>query len=114
MKYLIRANKVVFSGNMQMLMKYISDFYKSESKMWTNQDGNFTDLGKFKTFIESMGYKIRDRIPGNCRCEGTAVSVSDFKKIFAEEDFSIKNTAERLHITERYAAQLARKLKIRK
>lgn len=114
MKYLIRANKVVFSGNMQMIMKYISDFYKSESKMWTDKDGNFTDLGKFKTFIESMDYKIRDRIPGNCRCEGTAVSVSDFKKIFAEEGFSIKKTAERLHITERTAAQLARKLKIRK
>lgn len=114
MKYLIRANKVVFSGNMQMIMKYISDFYKSESKIWTDKDGNFTDLGKFKTFIESMDYKIRDRIPGNCRCEGTAVSVSDFKKIFAEESFSIKKTAERLHITERTTAQLARKLKIRK
>ena len=114
MKYLIRANKVVFSGNMQMIMKYISDFYKSESKMWTDKDGNFTDLSKVKTFIESMSYKIRDRVPGNCRCEGTAVSVSDFKKIFAEEGFSIKKTSERLHITERTAAQLARKLKIRK
>ncbi len=27
MKYLIQANKVVFSGNMQMIMKYISDFF---------------------------------------------------------------------------------------
>ena len=43
-----------------------------------------------------------------------AVSVSDFKRIFAEEGFSIKNTAERLHIQERMAAQLARKLKVRK
>ncbi len=39
MKYLIRANKVVFSGNMQMIMKYISDFYKSESKIWTDKNG---------------------------------------------------------------------------
>lgn len=37
-------------------MKYISDFYKSESKKWTDKNGQFTDLGKFKTFIESMGY----------------------------------------------------------
>ena len=114
MKYLIRANKVVFSGNMQMIMKYISDFYKSEAQMWTDKHGNFTDLGKFKTFIESMDYKIRDRIPGNCRCEGTAVSVIDFKRIYGEEGFSIKKTAQRLHITERLAAQLARKLKVRK
>ena len=114
MKYLIRANKVVFSGNMKMIIKYISDFYKSESKAWTDKNGEFTDLGKFKAFIESMDYRIRDRIPGNCRCEGTAVSVSEFKKIFGEEHFSIKATAERLHITERMAAQLARKLKVRK
>lgn len=114
MKYLIRANKVVFSGNMQMIMQYISDFYKSESKMWTDKNGNWDDLGKFKTFIESMGYKIRDRIPGNCRCEGTAVTISQFKKIYAEEGFSIKQTAQRLHITEKLAAQLARKLKVRK
>ena len=114
MKYLIRANKVVFSGNMQMIMKYISDFYKSESKMWMDKDGNFTDLGKFKTFIETMDYKILDKIPSNCRCEGTAVSVAEFKKIFGEEHFSIKLTAQRLHITEKMTAQLARKLKLKK
>ena len=114
MKYLIRANKVVFSGNMQMIMKYISDFYKSESKAWTDKNGEFTDLGKFKTFIESMDYKIRDKIPANCRCEGTAVSIAEFKKIFAEEGFSVKKTAERLHITEKLSAQLARKLKLKK
>lgn len=114
MKYLIRANKVVFSGNMQMIMKYISDFYKSESKLWTDKDGNFTDLGKFKAFIESMDYVIKDRIPSNCRCEGTAVSVNDFKRIYGECGFSIKATSERLHITERLAAQLIRKLKIKK
>lgn len=39
MKYLIRANKVVFSGNMQMIIKYISDFYKSETKEWTDKSG---------------------------------------------------------------------------
>lgn len=39
MKYLIRANKVVFSGNMQMIMKYISDFYKSETKEWADKSG---------------------------------------------------------------------------
>lgn len=113
MKYLIRANKVVFSGNMQMIMKYISDFYKSESKMWTDKDGNFTDLGKFKAFIESMDYKIRDRIPGNCRAEGTAVSVSEFKKIYGEEGFSIKKVAARLHVSEKIVEKLSRKLKLR-
>lgn len=114
MKYLIRANKVVFSGNMQMIMKYISDFYKSESKMWTDKNGNWTDLGKFKAFIESMGYKIKDRIPGNCRCEGTAISNSEFKQIWGEEHFSVKGVAERLHIDERTVAQIVRKLKLRK
>lgn len=81
MKYLIRANKVVFSGNMQMIMKYISDFYKSDSKLWTDKNGQFTDLDKFKTFIESMGYSIKDKNPSNCRCEGTAVTNSEFRKI---------------------------------
>lgn len=114
MQYLIRANKVVFSGNKEMIVKYISDFYKSESKQWLNKQGICEDFGKFKHFIGSMGYEIKDKIPGNCRCEGTAVSVTDFKRIFGEEGFSIKNTAERLHITERMAAQLARKLKVRK
>ena len=114
MKYLIRANKVVFSGNMQMIMKYVSGFYKSESKAWTDKNGEFTDLGKFKAFIESMGYQIRDKIPSNCSCEGTAVSIADFKKIFGEEGFSVKRTAERLHITEKLSAQLARKLKLKK
>ena len=60
MKYLIRANKVVFSGNMQMIMKYISDFYKSESKLWTDKNGNFTDLGKFKTFIETEAQQRKE------------------------------------------------------
>ena len=114
MKYLIRANKVVFSGNKEMIVKYMSDFYKNESKEWLDKDGNCIDFGKFKSIIGSMGYEIRDKIPGNCRCEGTAVSIGDFKRVFGEEHFSIKNTAERLHITERMAAQLARKLKIRK
>ena len=112
MKYLIRANKVVFSGNMQMIMKYITDFYKSESKMWTDKNGNFTDLGKFKTFIESMDYKIRDKIPGNCRCEGTAVSNTEFKKIWGEEHFSVKSVAERLHVDQRTVAKTTRKLKL--
>lgn len=114
MKYLIRANKVVFSGNKEMIVKYMSDFYKNESKEWLDKDGNCIDFGKFKSIIGSMGYEIRDKIPGNCRCEGTAVSIGDFKRVFGEEHFSIKNTAERLHITERMAAQLARKLKLRK
>ena len=114
MKYLIRANKVVFSGNKEMIIKYMSDFYKSESKQWLDKSGTCTDFGKFKMFIESMGYSIKGKIPGNCRCEGTAVTISEFKKIFGEEHFSIKDTAERLHITEKLAAQLARKLKVRK
>ena len=114
MKYLIRANKVVFSGNMQMIMKYISDFYKSESKLWTDKNGNFIDLGKFKTFIEAMDYKILDKITPSCKCEGTAISITDFKKIFSEEHFSIRATAQRLHITEKLTAQLVRKLKLKK
>ena len=93
MKYLIRANKVVFSGNMQMIMKYISDFYKSESKLWTDKNGNFTDLGKFKTFIESMGYSIKDKIPSSCRCEGAAVTNFEFRKIWRECNFDIKSVA---------------------
>lgn len=114
MKYLIRANKVVFSGNKEMIVKYMSDFYKSESKEWLDKDGNCTDFGKFKTIIGGMGYQIKDKIPGNCRCEGTAVSNSEFKQIWGEEHFNIKSTAERLHITERECAQIIRKLKLRK
>lgn len=89
MKYLIRANKVVFSGNTQMIMKYISDFYKSETKEWTGKSGEWNDLGKFKTFIEAMGYSIKDKIPSNCRCEGTAVTSSEFRKIWGECKFNI-------------------------
>ncbi len=114
MKYLIRANKVVFSGNKEMIVKYMSDFYKSESKQWLDKNGICTDFGKFKNFIGNMGYEIRDKIPGNCRCEGTAVSNSEFKQIWGEEHFSVKNVAQRLHIDERTAAQIARKLKLRK
>ena len=114
MKYLIRVNKVVFSGNLQMIMKYVSDFYKSESKLWTDKDGNFTDLGKFKTFIESMDYKILDKIPNNCRCEGTSISNAEFIQICGEENYNLKNIAQRLHITEKLTVQLMRKLKIRK
>lgn len=114
MKYLIRANKVVFSGNKEMIVKYMSDFYKSESKQWLDKDGNCIDFGKFKSIIGSMGYEIKDKIPGNCRCEGTPVSILEFKGIFFEENCSIKATASRLHITEKLATQLARKLKVRK
>ena len=114
MKYLIRANKVVFSGNMQMIMRYISDFYKSESKIWTDKNGQFTDLGKFKAFIESMGYQIKDKIPADCRCEGTAVTNAEFKKIWGECGFSVKLVAERLHTDERTVAQIVRKMKLRK
>jgi len=114
MKYLIRANKFVFSGNKEMLVKYMSDFYKSESKQWLDKDGNCIDFGKFKSIIGNMGYEIRDKIPSNCRCAGTAVSIAEFKKICAEKGFSVKKTAERLHITEKLSAQLARKLKIKK
>ena len=114
MKYLIRANKVVFSGNKEMIVKYMSDFYKSESKQWLDKEGNCIDFGKFKNLIGSMGYEIRDKIPSNCRCEGTSVSIADFKRIYGEEHFNLKAVAERLHITERMVAQLARKVKVRK
>ena len=114
MKYLIRANKVVFSGNMQMIIKYISDFYKSETKEWTNKTGEWNDLGKFKTFIESMGYLIKDKIPSNCCCEGTAVTNSEFIKVWGECKFNIQAVAERLHTDKRTVAQIARKLKLRK
>ena len=114
MKYLIRANKVVFSGNMQMIMKYISDFYKLETKEWTGKNGEWTDLGKFKAFIESMGYSIKTKIPSNCRCEGTAVTNSEFIKIWGECKFNIQAVAERLHIDKRTVAQIVRKLKLRK
>lgn len=114
MKYLIRANKVVFSGNLQMIMKYISDFYKSESKEWTEKSGEWTDIGKFKAFIESMGYSIKEKIPANCRCEGTAVTNAEFKKIWGECHFNIKAVAERLHTDERTVAQIVRKMKLRK
>ena len=114
MKYLIRANKVVFSGNMQMIMKYISDFYKSESKVWTDKNGAWNDLGKFKAFIESMDYAIKDKIPRNCRCEGTAITNTEFKKLWGECGFSIKEVATRLHSDERTVAQIVRKLKLRK
>lgn len=114
MKYLIRADKLVFSGNREMIVKYMSDFYKSESKQWLDKQGNCIDFGKFKAIIESMGYQIRDKIPGSCRCEGTAVSNSEFKQIWGEEHFNLKAVAERLHITERQCAQIVRKLKLRK
>ncbi len=114
MKYLIRANKVVFSGNMQMIIKYISDFYKSETKEWTGKSGEWNDLGKFKTFIESMGYSIKDKIPSNCRCEGTAVTNYEFIKVWCECKFDIQAVAERLHIDKRTVAQIVRKLKLRK
>ncbi len=114
MKYLIRANKVVFSGNMQMIMKYISDFYKSDAKQWTCKSGEWTDLGKFKTFIEGMGYSIKNKIPSDCRCEGTAITNDEFRKVWQECHFSIKDTAERLHIQERTVAQIVRKMKLRK
>lgn len=114
MKYLIRTNKVVFSGNMQMIMKYISDFYKSETKEWTGKSGEWNDLGKFKTFIESMGYSIKDKIPSNCRCEGTAVTNSEFIKVWGECKFNIQAVAERLHTDKRTVAQIVRKLKLRK
>lgn len=114
MKYLIRANKVVFSGNKEMIVKYMSDFYKSENKEWLDKDGNCIDFGKFKSIIGSMGYEIKDKIPSNCRCEGTAVSISEFKRIYGEEHFNLKAVSERLHISERDCAGLLRKLKLRK
>lgn len=114
MKYLIRENKVVFSGNMQMIIKYVSDFYKSDTYEWTGKTGKWTDLGKFKTFIKSKGYSIKDKIPANCRAEGTAVTNSEFRKIWIECKFSIKAVAERLHTDERTVSQIARKMKLRK
>lgn len=109
MKYLIRANKVVFSGNMQMIIKYISDFYKSETKEWAGKSGEWTDLGKFKAFVESMSYKIMDKIPSNCRCEGTAVTNAEFIKIWGECKFNIQAVAERLHTDKRTIAQRKKK-----
>ena len=55
-----------------------------------------------------------DKIPNNCRCEGTAISNAEFKKICGEEHYNLKAIAQRLHITEKLTAQLMRKLKIRK
>lgn len=114
MKYLIRANKVVFSGNMKMIIKYVSDFYNFEVKEWTGNSGEWNDLGQFKSFIESKGYSIKDKIPSNCRCEGTAITNAEFKEIWSECHFDIKTVAQRLHIEERIVAQIARKMKVRK
>lgn len=83
-------------------------------KEWTGKSGEWNDLGKFKTFIESMGYSIKDKIPSNCRCEGTAVTNNEFIKIWNESKFNIKTVAERLHTDERTVAQIVRKMKLRK
>lgn len=87
---LLVISHVLLSCNYFLNLQYFSDFYKSEAKLWTDKNGNFTDLGKFKTFIESMGYSIKDKIPSNCRCEGTAVTNSEFRKIWTKCNFDIK------------------------
>jgi len=61
-----------------------------------------------------MGYSIKDKIPSNCRCEGTAVTNFEFRKIWRECNFDIKSVAKRLHIDERTLAQIIQKMKLRK
>jgi hypothetical protein len=62
MKYLIRNNKVEYSGNKKQLIAYVREKYSDE--YWVREYGKFfeDDFGKFKFAIETIGLQLSDKM----------------------------------------------------
>lgn len=62
MKYLLRNNKVEYSGSKKQLIEYIKEKYLEE--YWVREYGKYfdTDFGKFKFTIETLGLQLSDKM----------------------------------------------------
>lgn len=63
MKYLIRNNKVEFSGNKQDIIKYVTEAY--EDDYFVQQYGKIflKDFSKFMYCLDNLGLKLSDNKP---------------------------------------------------
>ena len=62
MKYLLRDNKVEFSGNKKQLIEYVKENYKDEYWVKEYSQKFDTDFGKFKFAIETIGLELSDKM----------------------------------------------------
>ena len=62
MKYLIRDNKVEYSGSKKQLITYVREKYADE--YWIREYGKDfdNDFGKFKFAIETLGLTLSDKM----------------------------------------------------
>ena len=62
MKYLIRDNKVEYSGSKKQLITYVREKYADE--YWIREYGKDfdNDFGKFKFAIETIGLQLSDKM----------------------------------------------------
>ena len=62
MKYLIRDNKVEYSGSKKQLITYVREKYPDE--YWVLEYGKDfdNDFGKFKFAIETIGLQLSDKM----------------------------------------------------
>ena len=62
MKYLLRNNKVEYSGSKKQLIEYIKEKYLEE--YWVREYGKYfdTDFGKFKFAIETLVLQLSDKM----------------------------------------------------
>ena len=62
MKYLIRNNKVEYSGSKKQLITYVKEKYADE--YWVREYGKDfdDDFGKFKFAVETIGLQLSDKM----------------------------------------------------
>lgn len=114
MQYLIKANQVILSGEKEVLMQYISNSHKSSIKNDINPANWSTDYASFENFIEALGYTITNKIPSNCRLEGTTITSAQFLKTWKECGYDISETSLKLKIAERNVSNIIKKMKFKK
>lgn len=114
MQYLIKANQVVLSGEKEVLMQYITNSHKSSMNGDVNPASWNTDYASFENFIEALGYTITNKVPSNCKLEGTTITSAQFMKTWKECGYNISETSLKLKIAERNVANIVKKMNLKR
>lgn len=113
MQYLVKANQIVCSGDKEILMQYISNSHKTsikegESANWRN------DYANFESFIEALGYTVKNEFPSNCKIEGTTITGSQFMRTWKECNYNISETSLKLKLAEQNVKNIIRKMNLKR
>ena len=113
MQFLIKSNQVVCCGTKELIMQYISNSHKSSLQDEKSVNWN-RDYVSFENFIEALGYSIKDKLPSNCKIEGTKITSAQFMKTWKECNYDVAETSIKLKLAERNVTNIIKKMKFKR